>query len=151
MSREGCRLCGVGPADECTMDCPSRGVRRPALLTDRQLARLLAPMDKPGGPTHAEYVAIIRQLAEAYGWWVYAPPRSSPRAGVWHTGGGAGMPDLLLVCPPTVLFLEVKVGRDKLRPEQRTVMRKLQQCTSVLAYPARPEQLTDLLALLAGD
>lgn len=150
-SRTGCRLCGVGPADECTMDCPSRGVRRPPLVTDAQLAKLLAPMAKAEGPTHMELVHIIRKLGEAYGWWVFAPPRAKGHgSGQWFTQGGNGMPDLLLVRVPTVLFVEVKVKRDKLRPEQRVVLGRLQQCTEVLAYPVRPEQLTDLLDILAA-
>lgn len=67
--------------------------------------------------------ALVAGYAKAGGWLRYHThdSRHSP----------AGFPDLVLVRPPEILFVELKRQKGKLSDEQRTWLRALEQC----AYP----------------
>lgn len=60
-----------------------------------------------------------------------------------------GFPDLVLVKPPRLLFLELKVGRRQLTDEQRAWLAELDACEQVEAFAVRgrSDRTTDLAAL----
>lgn len=79
--------------------------------------------------TEAAFQVRIVRLATDHGWRVYHTHdsrRSEP-----------GFPDLVLVRPPRVLFVELKVGRRQLTPDQQRWMRLLEGCTEVGAFVLR--------------
>ena len=62
---------------------------------------------------------------------------------VYHTrlsiGSQRGMPDLLLVRPPRVVFIELKSSRGRLTPAQEEWGALLRRCPGVEYYVWRPE------------
>lgn len=73
-----------------------------------------------GTVSEAAFMDTILQAAELYGWWTYHTHDSRRST--------AGFPDLVLVKPPRVLFLEVKSERGRLSREQAEVLAMLQEC-----------------------
>lgn len=69
--------------------------------------------------TEAQLVDVIVEAAQLYGWMVshFRPART---ASGWRTAlqGNQGLPDLVLARNGVVWLREVKVGRNKLRPDQ---------------------------------
>lgn len=61
---------------------------------------------------------------------------------VWHDQdsrrNAAGMPDLILLRPPRLLFVELKTDRGRLRPEQREWLDELGRCPGVEVHVWRP-------------
>jgi hypothetical protein len=60
-----------------------------------------------------------------------------------------GFPDLVLVKPPRVVFVELKVGRKQLTDSQKAWMFDLEHCSEVDAFVLRgsPDGAADLTAL----
>lgn len=86
-------------------------------------------------PEAAFQVRVVT-LARDHGWRAYHTHdsrRSDP-----------GFPDLVLVRPPRVLFVELKVGRRQLTGDQEAWMRLLEQCDRVDAFTLRG-------AIVGGD
>ena len=92
--------------------------------------------------SEAQHQAAIVELANLSGWLVYYVPdsRRSP----------AGWPDLCLVRPPQVLFVECKTDKGKVRPEQREWLEALSRCNSVQARVWRPNMWDEIEAMLMG-
>jgi hypothetical protein len=67
----------------------------------------------------------ILGLAKYYGWETYHT-HDSRRS-------NRGWPDLVLIKPPRVLFIELKTYRGSLRPEQRTWLQALAGCGQEVA------------------
>lgn len=66
-----------------------------------------------------------------------------------------GFPDLVLVKPPRVVFIELKVGRKQLTDRQQAWMADLERCDEVDAFTFRGSadgtaDLTELLRRLAA-
>ena len=49
-----------------------------------------------------------------------------------------GLPDLLLVRPPSVIFAELKTDRGRVTPAQRVWIEALEQCPDIEVYLWRP-------------
>ncbi len=77
-----------------------------------------------------DFQAQILDLARLAGFLVYHTHDSRRSA--------PGFPDLVLVRPPVVLFVELKSESGKLRPEQKAWLDALRACESVEAYLWRP-------------
>jgi hypothetical protein len=77
-----------------------------------------------------EFQAQILQLARLAGWKAYHTFDSRRST--------AGFPDLVLVRPPVVLFVELKSEEGKLRPEQKAWLEVLSRCERVEARLWRP-------------
>ena len=73
-----------------------------------------------GTVSEQAFMATVLQAAEIYGWWTYHT-HDSRRS-------NAGFPDLVLIKPPRVLFLEVKSERGRLSRAQADVLAMLQEC-----------------------
>jgi len=77
--------------------------------------------------------ALLRSIvdeAKLRGWLVHHSLPAQNRRGQWSTAiqGDRGLPDLILVCPPRVVFMEVKAERRKMSPEQDRWIDALDAC-----------------------
>jgi hypothetical protein len=90
--------------------------------------------------TEAELLAFVRDLALLRGWLVH------------HAGDSrrsdAGLPDLILVRPPRVVFAELKTERGRLRPEQKLWIDALGACPGIEAYLWRPSDSDAIVSAL---
>ena len=73
-----------------------------------------------GTVSEKAFMTTIQQAAELYGWWQYHTYDSR--------SSNAGFPDLVLIKPPRVIFLEVKSERGRLSRAQADVLAMLQEC-----------------------
>lgn len=91
--------------------------------------------------TEKSFMAAVSQLAALGGWLCYHP---------WDSRRSVkGYPDLTLVRPPDVLFVELKrSGRSRLTREQRHWLAQLAQCPGVEAHVWRPGDWTAIAARL---
>jgi hypothetical protein len=93
--------------------------------------------------SEADWQAIVVQLARLHGF-----------ERVYHTHDSRrsepGFPDLVLVKPPRVLFVELKRENGKLTDEQHAWMRALAGCPGVEVYVWRPPNLDGVQQVLAG-
>lgn len=60
----------------------------------------------------------------------------------------AGFPDLVLVRPPRILFIELKAGKNKLSPEQKEWLELLRAC-GLPAFCFYPEDWDEIQRLLS--
>jgi hypothetical protein len=92
------------------------------------------------GISEKEFQAQILSLARLAGWKAY------------HTHDSRrsqkGFPDLVLVRPPVILFVELKSEAGKLRPEQKAWLEALSRCPGVEARLWRPGDFEDIQAML---
>lgn len=89
-----------------------------------------------------EFMAQIIKLARLLEWRVSHPWLSIKSA--------AGVPDLLLVKPPRVIFFEVKTERGILTNAQVAWLRDLGACPGVEVYTARPSMWETVVRILEG-
>ena len=83
-----------------------------------------------GCVTEKDFQETVVQAAEMFGWWHYHVAdsrRSRP-----------GFPDLVLIKPPKVIFLEVKREKGRLTVAQADVLAMLEDCSEVQAAVVRP-------------
>lgn len=100
------------------------------------------PLPKSRDPnqwTEAELDSALREASKDAGWIRYHTYRSvrSP----------AGFPDLVLVRPPEILFVELKSAKGKLTAEQETWLASLRAC-GLEVYVWRPADYEDALRRL---
>lgn len=79
-------------------------------------------------PTEKQFQALVTELAGQYGFAVYHPFDSRRST--------AGYPDLTLVKPPRLIFVELKVGKYQITDQQREWLEMLGEC-GVEAYVLR--------------
>lgn len=85
----------------------------------------------------------VLQAARLYGWTAYHTFDSRRSA--------YGFPDLVLVRPPRVLFVELKSATGRLSAVQWFWQQALRQCPGVEYHLWRPADRDAALAILAGD
>ena len=90
--------------------------------------------------TEADFQQLVIATAEANGWLI------------WHDNDSrrnrAGLPDLLMIRGPVLLFLELKSEKGKVSPEQEAFIGRLKQVKYVHADVVRPrhwEQIAQVL------
>lgn len=103
-------------------------------------ARLPAQVVLDVAMTEDDLLRSVRELAQLRGWWCFHVLRSR--------GSEAGLPDLLLVRPPRVVFLELKRENGRLSAAQRSVLAFLGACPGVEALLIRPRDWERVEALL---
>lgn len=90
--------------------------------------------------TEAELLGFVRDLALLRRWLVH------------HAGDSrrsdAGLPDLILVRPPRVVFAELKTERGRLRPAQVEWLDALRACPGVEAFVWRPSDSAEIVSTL---
>lgn len=92
---------------------------------------------------------VIKE-AKAHGWLVAHVEKAQRRPGKWTTPTTAGLPDLILVKPPRVVFLELKRQTGSTTSaEQIEWISALQNCFEVEAFFARPSDAVEVVALLS--
>ena len=90
--------------------------------------------------SEADYQEQIIQLAEDTGWLVWHDTDSRRNS--------AGLPDLLMVRGPVLLFIEVKTEKGKVSPEQEAFINRLKQVKYVDADVVRPHQWEQIAQVL---
>jgi len=93
-------------------------------------------------PSETQWRHDVLRLANTYGWTHYLThysPYSTP-----------GWPDLALVKPPFLLLTELKTARGRLRPEQVTAGKLLNDCDRVAYRLWRPDDLDDVVHELSN-
>lgn len=101
-------------------------------------------------PTEAGFTRAVIQFARLHNWKV-AHFRPARTAAGWRTavsGDGAGWPDLTLVRGTTIIAAELKVGRNKLTPEQCEWVAAL-EAAGVRVYLWRPETWESIVEVLS--
>ena len=93
--------------------------------------------------TEAELQQLIEDVAHLTGWLVFHDNDSRRNV--------AGFPDLVLVNPPRVVFLELKSDAGRVRPEQQRWMRALELCDTVSSAVVRPADADQAVAYLTGN
>ena len=88
------------------------------------------------------FMETITDLAEHKGWFHYHTHDSRRST--------AGFPDLVLIKPPHVLFLEVKRENGKLSVAQADVLSMLWGCNDVQAAVVRPSDWDQIVEWLAA-
>jgi hypothetical protein len=97
------------------------------------------------------FQACVLEVARLAGWRSLHIRPARRADGSWRTpiaGDGKGWPDLTLVRPPRLLFVELKSERGKLRPEQSDwldVLRLLPEAEVYLWTPADWDSLVETL------
>lgn len=78
--------------------------------------------------TEAEFTRQVIELAQHLGWRVahFRPAQTSKGWRTAVSGDGAGFPDLVMVRDGRLIFAELKVGKNKLSPQQDEWLRELQ-------------------------
>src|SRR6185295_3024238 len=94
--------------------------------------------------TERELTTWVSDLAKACGWLVHHNPDSRRVQ--------PGLPDLILLRPPTLLFVELKkLGRaGKLRVEQKEWIDSLQRCGQE-AMVWTPSEIPEIWSVLTGE
>jgi len=117
------------------------GMRQPPLLA-RLMNRNLS---------EAAWQKEVEETLTFFGYWWYHP---SPNVIVcpkcrWKIFRGVrkGMPDILAIKPPHILWLELKDERGQLKPEQTEVGQMLLACGQTWRH-ARPRDREQLLCLI---
>jgi VRR-NUC domain-containing protein len=59
-----------------------------------------------------------------------------------------GFPDIVMVRPPSVLFVETKTDRGRMTPAQQVWMQALQQCPGIETYVWRPDDWDGIVSRL---
>jgi len=92
--------------------------------------------------TEQELQDAVIATAQVHGWWWWHVPdsrRTNP-----------GLPDLILIKPPRVLFVELKTAKGRVRPEQDHVLGLLDQCHTIASGVVRPDDLEQIQRRLAA-
>lgn len=101
------------------------------------------PVDIYDLVTEAAFQEAVVARAALYHWWV------------WHDNDArrneAGLPDLILVRPPRIIFAELKKQNGRVSAEQRGVLAMLDDCPGVESYVWRPSDEPVLDAVLRRE
>lgn len=100
--------------------------------------------------TENQFLKQVLQLAKLRGWRTCHFRPAMNKRGQWMTavqGDGAGWPDIILVRPPRILAVELKVGKNKTTPEQDVWLEQLSKC-GIYAAVWRPEMWETIETIL---
>jgi hypothetical protein len=100
--------------------------------------------------TEAQFQAQVVELAQILGWTVNHHRKSlGGRKAGWVTATTLkGMPDLMLIRPPRLVFAELKAELGKLTAEQVAVLDLLRRCDGVEAFCWRPSEFDHVAKVL---
>ena len=98
--------------------------------------------------TEADWMGAVGGLLDYHGWrWYHPEPKKRSRSR-WTVNTAAGIPDLICVKPPRVVWLEVKTESGRIRPEQVEWIEELRQSgqeVHIIRLPGDYGFLDDLL------
>jgi hypothetical protein len=101
----------------------------------------------------ASFQAVVLGVARLAGWRSLHIRPARRVDGSWRTpvgGDGKGWPDLTLVRPPRLLFVELKSERGTLRAEQRDWLDTLRLLPMAEVYLWTPADWDELVEILTG-
>lgn len=107
----------------------------------------MTPLD---GLREADFQREVLALARRHGWLVQHTYRGKTGKGAWRTNAATGFPDLVLVRPPTLLFLELKAGHGTATAEQLMWLDALARVPGVVALVVTPSDGQLVHDLLTG-
>lgn len=110
--------------------------RREVVRTELALARQALDAVVP----EREFQGTVVDLALLRGWRVFHDHDSRRNA--------AGLPDLLLVKPPRMIWVELKAEKGRLSAEQQQWLDALGRCTEVSTFVWRPHQWDEIQEVL---
>lgn len=117
------------------MTPPARARRGPRVVTPTMTAAQLH-----AALPETQFQDQVVELAERAGWWW------------WHDTDSrrnrSGLPDLILIRPPRIVFAELKREKGRLRPLQTKVLEMLSRCPGVEQYLWRPSDWETVKAVL---
>jgi hypothetical protein len=109
--------------------------------------------------THEDYRVLVTELLQVFGYQILSilpamrgRTRMVIRDGqvvetpVYVTpvaGNGKGFPDIYAIRPPRCVVAEIKVGNDRLRPEQKVWLELFKLMPNTQAWELRPENFDD--------
>ena len=99
------------------------------------------------------FQTVVLEVARLAGWRALHIRPARRADGSWRTpvgGDGKGWPDLTLVRPPRLLFVELKRQGGKLRPEQRDWLDVLRLLPGAEVLVWTPEDWPELVETLTG-
>jgi hypothetical protein len=102
----------------------------------------------------ASFMACVLEVARLAGWRSLHIRPARRADGSWRTpigGDGKGWPDLTLVRPPRLLFVELKSERGKLRAEQRDWLDTLRLLPQAEVHVWTPAEWEELVRVLTGS
>ena len=94
-----------------------------------------------GVVTEQQWQNTVVEAAQLLGWWVFHDHDSRRNQ--------PGFPDLVLIRPPRVMFLELKRETGKLTTAQGEVLGLLEDCPGVEVEVARPSNWSSLVEWLS--
>jgi hypothetical protein len=101
----------------------------------------------------ASFQTVVLEVARLAGWHSLHIRPARRADGSWRTpigGDGKGCPDLTLVHPPRLLFVELKSEHGELRAEQRDWLDRLRLLPQVEVYLWTPRDWDELVEVLTG-
>lgn len=98
--------------------------------------------------SEAEFQKLVLEVARDYGWTTHHVQHTQTGRGRWITAGTRGFPDLTLLRPPQLVFLELKKRDGVATPEQKRWIADLQRVPGVEAFIVSPDDLAAVFALL---
>lgn len=97
----------------------------------------------------AEFQRLVEGLAKKLGWLSCHMKKAFVEGRIITPTSVPGFPDLVLVRPPALVFLELKTEANKKRdPDQIEWIRSLQRCDGVEAFIVRPSDWREIVDLL---
>lgn len=112
---------------------PSKAIVAPEAMPKGQLNKLVS---------EARFQSDLIKVLDDLGWWW------------WHDQDSrrnkAGLPDLILIRPPRLVFVELKRQQGRRRKAQITVLALLARCPGVEVYLWRPAEWNAIKANLAS-
>jgi hypothetical protein len=103
-------------------------------------------------PDEQAFQAVVVETARLAGWRCahFRPARTDKGWRTPVTADGAGWPDLVLVRPPRILFVELKSETGQLRPNQTEWLDVLRLLPQVEVYLWRPGDWDTVVETLTG-
>ena len=93
-----------------------------------------------GVVTEQQWQNTVVEAAQLLGWWVFHDHDSRRNQ--------PGFPDLVLIRPPRVVFVELKRETGRVSPAQEEVLGMLAECPGVESRVARPSNWSSLVEWL---
>lgn len=119
-------------------------------MTDDGSPRRGVVPDLPPNMSEAAFQSLVIDVAEFNGWTVHHQQPTKAKSGHWITAGRAGFPDLTLLRPPQLVFLELKRVGAEATAKQRRWIAGLQRVPGVEAYVVTPEDIASVFLLLVS-
>lgn len=100
--------------------------------------------------TEDELLSAVVAMARLRGWRIHHSRPARRKDGGWSTPitGDKGLPDLICVRAPRVIFAELKTELGRCSPDQHSWLGALRSCPGVETYLWRPSHLDEVDAVL---